>query len=103
MISSEFKEKLFARMQEHATSDFDSEEIEMLCKFMSSDIMLKAFGRAFTYCNLARNEMVQLDMSQKESQHKYSQGQGRIVGVHEVITGLLDLITEKEEIEDDES
>ncbi len=101
MISADFAEKLYTRMQEHSATVLDSEEIEILAKLISSDVMLKALGQAFAFCRNTEGEMSRIDMSQPGSVLDFAKAQGQIQGVNHIITGLLGLITEKDE-EDDE-
>jgi len=102
-ISQEFAEKLYDRMQEHINCSLDSEELDILAKHMSSDVMLKAFGLAFRFCKETLEEMGKLDMSESKSAVAFTHGQGQIQGVHTVVNSLLTLIIEKEEEEHDES
>lgn len=97
MITEEFAEKLFIRIQEHSAGSLDSDEIEILSKLMSSDVMLKALGQALALSRLTENEMSKLDMGEAGKIIEFTRAQGQIQGIYKVIQGLLGLITEKEE------
>jgi len=103
MISTEFAEKLYARIEEHAGSDLTHEELETLATIMSSDVMLKALGKAIMYCRQAQAEMSLLNMAEPNAVIEFTRGQGQIQGISKMIAGLLDLVTEKDEEDDDNS
>jgi len=101
MITPEFAEKLYIRMQEHSGAELDTGEIETLAKLMSSDVMLKAFGQALSFCRNTEIEMSRLNMGEPGSVIEFTRGQGQIQGVNKIIEGILGLITEKDEIPND--
>jgi hypothetical protein len=100
-ISREFAEKLFVKMQENSTAVLNADEIETLQKLLCNDIMLKAFGQAFGYCKQIQNEITQLDLSEPGASVQYTRGQGKIAGIAEAVTDLVNLIVEKEPEEDE--
>ncbi len=100
MISSDFSEKLYARMQEHIEAELTLEELDTLSKIMCSDVMLKALGKALKFCRETQNEMGLLNMADANAVIEFTRGQGQIQGVAKMIAGLLDLITEKDEEEE---
>lgn len=97
MITTEFAEKLYIRMQEHAFSSLDEEETELLSKLLSSDVILKALGQAFAFCRNTESEMAKLNMADPGAVLEFTRAQGQIQGVNHIVTGLLGLITEKDE------
>ena len=100
-MKREFAEKLFIQMQEYATSTLDSDELETLGQILSSAIVLKAFGRVFARMAETSREIVALDMSEPANITKYARGQGEINGIGQMISELLELVIEKDEIEDE--
>ncbi len=102
MITEEFAERLFARMQEHQGSVMTGEELDTFTKLMSSDVMLKAFGMAFGLCRSTESEMASLNMAAPESIFQFTHGQGQIAGVNKVANGFLGMITEKPEEPDED-
>ena len=102
MITAEFAEKLYIRINEHSASSFDASEIETLSKLVSSDVMLKAFGRAIAFAKDTEKEMAGINMSTPGASIDFTRAQGQIQGINSMIAGILGLITIKDD-EDDES
>lgn len=100
MITQERAEQLYMKMNEHTTATFDEKELDALTVVMSSDVVLKAFGRTLAYCQLVKNEVLSLDMSANGAQYQFAKGQGQIQGVSQLISGILQLITEPQPEED---
>lgn len=100
MIKAEFAEKLYIRILEHSVSQLTGEELETLSKLMSSDVMLKALGQGLGYCRVIEAEMAKLNMAEPGSVIEFTKGQGQIQGINKMVEGLLNLITEKEEGDD---
>ncbi len=100
MITKDRAEYLYTKMHEHVGATFDDKELDALVVVMSSDVVLKAFGRSLAFCQLVKNEVMGLDMGANGAQFQFARGQGQIQGVNALISGLLQLITEVEEEEE---
>ncbi|KKN09573.1 hypothetical protein LCGC14_1045350 [marine sediment metagenome] len=100
MISAGFAEKLYEKMQGYHDAELTTDEIETLSKIICSEVTLKAFGRAFSYCKLEAMRITQLDLSNASAVVEYSRGQGRIDAISTVVLDLLNLIIEKDENDD---
>ena len=100
MITTEFADKLIERMQEHITSELSADELDTLSKILSSDVLLKAFGRVFAYCKLTQNQMTQLDMNAPGAMVEFCKAQGQILGIGQAVTELFNLVIEKEDEDD---
>jgi len=103
MINAERAEVLYSKMHEHLFAEFNTKELDALEAVMSSEVVLKAFGRSLAYCQGVVNEMAQLDMSVAQNPYKFTLGQGQVAGIKQLISGMLELITEQDEDDKDVS
>lgn len=102
MIDRERAEKLFVQMRTLDDCELSSKELDALQMALTSSVVIKAFRRAFLFCQVQAEQMLNIDMGKPESVIEFSQIQGRIQGVNLLVEGLLRLITEEEENEDGE-
>ncbi len=102
MITSEQAENIYNKMHEEILCGLDSKELDALSVVMTSSVVIKAFGRSLAYCQGVSNEMAELNMADPASVVEFSKGQGQIIGIKSMITGLLTLVTKKEESDDSE-
>ncbi len=100
MISEKFGATLFEKMQESATSNLDSKELEILEKLLCNEVMIKALGQAFAFCKIEQHRITTLDMSAPGALVDYTRGQGRIDGIAVAIMDLINLIVEKDDEDD---
>jgi hypothetical protein len=101
MISTEFAEKLFIKVQENAVAELDSNDLEILRNLLCNEVMLKALGSGIAMCRLTQQEITQLNLSEPGQTVIYTRGQGAIDGIGNFIMSLINLIVEKEEEEND--
>ncbi len=101
-VSEEFAQKLADKIVSHTYGEFTSEELVLLQQMMCSDVLLKALGRTFFYVEMCKNEALSIDLGTADGLAKIAKVQGQAVGATEVVQGLLRLITEQEEKEEDD-
>jgi hypothetical protein len=101
LISEEFAGKLFERVQENATAELDSNELDILRNLLCNEVMLKALGRGIAMCRVTQQEITMLDLSEPGTTVQYTRGQGAIEGIGNFILDLLSLIVEKDEEENE--
>jgi len=102
MITEEQADRIYAKMQENMSSAFTEKDLDALTVVMTSEVVIKAFGRSLAYCQLIRNEMSQINMAEPTAPVLFTRHQGRIEGANEMISGLLRLITMSEESDEEE-
>ncbi len=100
MISKNRAEQLYVEMHKHMTSNITTEDLDALTVVLTSEVVLKAFGRSLLWCQGISNEILALNMADVSAPVEFSRGQGQIEGVNTLIHGILNLITEEEEEEE---
>lgn len=102
MITTQRAEKLYEKMCGEIACEFNSVELDALVAVMTSSVAIKAFGRSLAYCQMIKHQMSEIDMSKDGGVLDFTRAQGRVQGVNEMIHGILQLITEKDEEPEDD-